>query len=457
MTLMFSIPDSWAWTTLGEIAEVVGGVTKDSKKQSDPALPLTPYLRVANVQRGYLDLRKVSQIRVPEATISKLRLQPGDVLLNEGGDRDKLGRGWVWEGQIENCIHQNHVFRARLAERTLHPKLLAWFANECAREWFDRNGKQSVNLASISLSKIKQLPLPIPPLAEQRRIIATLEDHLSRLDSATNLIAMGDARAVQLERAILDEAMDLLTGTPIKPLGSLLREPLRNGHSARTSRNGSGVRILTLTAVTNNDFANHNSKIAEVDPRRVQDLWLKTGDILIQRSNTPELVGTSALYTGESGWAIFPDLLIRVRVDESIIPEYAQLILSGPSMRSYFRASAKGLAGSMPKIDQNTILQAMLPVPSLEEQSKVVRRITDQNSYILRLREELKQANKRSRQLRRSLLKQAFAGLLIPQNNLDEPVSVLLSQIRSEQASIQPKVRLTRRTGSEAPQKETLL
>src|SRR5690349_7635001 len=109
MTSLPSIPSSWAWTTLGEIAEVVGGVTKDTKKQSDPALPLVPYLRVANVQRGRIDLRSVAEIRVPSATAERLRLRPGDVLLNEGGDRDKLGRGWIWEGQLSECIHQNHV------------------------------------------------------------------------------------------------------------------------------------------------------------------------------------------------------------------------------------------------------------------------------------------------------------------------------------------------------------
>ena len=123
MTALFPIPASWAWTTLGEIAEVVGGVTKDTKKQSDPALPEMPYLRVANVQRGYLDLREITKIRVPESTLAKLRLLPGDVLLNEGGDRDKLGRGWVWDGQIPNCIHQNHVFRARLPEETASPQI----------------------------------------------------------------------------------------------------------------------------------------------------------------------------------------------------------------------------------------------------------------------------------------------------------------------------------------------
>jgi len=91
-------PPLAACTTLGEIADVVGGVTKDSKKQSNPTFVEVPYLRVANVQRGYLELREVATIRVPPEKLRKLRLEPGDILFNEGGDRDKLGRGWVWNG-----------------------------------------------------------------------------------------------------------------------------------------------------------------------------------------------------------------------------------------------------------------------------------------------------------------------------------------------------------------------
>ncbi len=157
MTGLFPIPESWEWVTLEEIANVVGGVTKDTKKQSDPNLPQVPYLRVANVQRGFLDLTEIAEIRVPESTVTKLRLERGDVLLNEGGDRDKLGRGWVWEGQILNCIHQNHVFRAR-PKTGVDSKFLSLYANSAARDWFEQNASQSVNLASISLSTIKRLP-----------------------------------------------------------------------------------------------------------------------------------------------------------------------------------------------------------------------------------------------------------------------------------------------------------
>jgi len=169
------LPSGWQWARLGDLADVVGGVTKDAKKQGDSSFVEVPYLRVANVQRGFLDLRSVTTISVPPATARSLRLLPGDVLLNEGGDRDKLGRGWVWQGQVDDCIHQNHVFRARVRDDAIDPYLLSLAANSIGGRWCERNGRQSVNLASISLSKIRLMPIPVPPRGDQRVIVNRLQ------------------------------------------------------------------------------------------------------------------------------------------------------------------------------------------------------------------------------------------------------------------------------------------
>ena len=142
----------WPWTTLGEIAEIKGGVTKDSKRQSDPSYVEVPYLRVANVQRGFLDLSEVSQICVRPAKAAQLALRTGDVLFNEGGDRDKLGRGWVWEGQIDDCIHQNHVFRARLSGGDFDPYFVSVHGNTWGQRWFETHGKHTTNLARWVIS-----------------------------------------------------------------------------------------------------------------------------------------------------------------------------------------------------------------------------------------------------------------------------------------------------------------
>jgi len=441
MTALFPVPDSWAWTTLGEIAEVVGGVTKDGRKQSDPALPLIPYLRVANVQRGFLDLKKVAEIRVPKATLEKLRLQRGDVLLNEGGDRDKLGRGWVWDGQIPDCIHQNHVFRARLFPGVLEPKLLTFYVNELAREWIEQRATQSVNLASISLSKIKTLPVPVPPRAEQKLILASLESLLSRLDFALSELETAEKRVERFKESIVGSELLRVQDAPVTELGSLLREGLRNGHSARASSDGRGVRTLTLTAITKNSFTDANTKITSADPEKVRGLWLESGDILVQRSNTRELVGTSAIYRGSENWAIFPDLLIRVRVDDSVRPEYVGLVLGSKEVRSYFQSQAKGLAGSMPKIDQGMIMRTRIPVPEPEEQDSIVERVSTGIDRANRIRGLIHESKVRGAHLRRALLREAFAGRLVSQVHEEESASILLERVKAQWARISPSKR----------------
>jgi type I restriction enzyme S subunit len=193
------------WARLGELAEVAGGVTKDSKRD-DPSMVEVPYLRVANVQRMRLDLATIATIRVPPAKAEALRLRVGDVLLNEGGDRDKLARGWVWEGQIADCIHQNHVYRARPDTTRILPEWAAWSANYLGGEWAARHGRQSVNLASISLSTIRRMPIPLVDLAEQRRLLDTLADVTGGVARLTTQASALMARSATLRRALLTAA-----------------------------------------------------------------------------------------------------------------------------------------------------------------------------------------------------------------------------------------------------------
>lgn len=199
------IPEGWTWTTLDAVAEIKGGITKDQKRKPDNARSV-PYLRVANVQRGYLDLSEMKEILATEDEIAELALRPGDVLFNEGGDRDKLGRGWVWGSEVPVCIHQNHVFRARLYDRALQPKFVSWYANWVGQRFFFDEGKHTTNLASISMSKLRLLPIPVPPPAEQLRIVVEVERLLSVIDALEVAVDANMLRAVRLRESILHRA-----------------------------------------------------------------------------------------------------------------------------------------------------------------------------------------------------------------------------------------------------------
>lgn len=178
----FTIPTSWSETRLSDIAEISGGIAKDSKKQSEDYIEL-PYLRVANVQRGFLDLSEMKTIRVPPKRVADMLLADGDILFNEGGDIDKLGRGWIWSGELPQCVFQNHVFRARLNDKSYEPRYFSWYANSRGYNFFLANGKQTTNLASISKSVLVSLPIPVPPAREQVEIVRRVSAMLELIDA----------------------------------------------------------------------------------------------------------------------------------------------------------------------------------------------------------------------------------------------------------------------------------
>ena len=241
---LFDRPD-WSWTTLGEIAELKGGVTKDSKREADPGYVEYPYLRVANVQRGFFDLAAVTTIRADRHKAEKLVLQHGDILFNEGGDRDKLGRGWVWEGQIENCIHQNHVFRARLTNGGFDPYFISMHANTWGQRWFETHGKQTTNLASINLATLRTFPVPVPSLDEQRAVVAELQSIMSRGDRLRTDINQAVLHSKTLRRSILSTAFSgqLVPQDPTDEAASVLLERIAASRSTEPDRRASARQV----------------------------------------------------------------------------------------------------------------------------------------------------------------------------------------------------------------------
>ena len=228
----------WTWTTLGEIAALKGGITKDSKREADPDFVEYPYLRVANVQRGFFDLAEVTTIRADRHKATKLVLVPGDILFNEGGDRDKLGRGWVWEGQIENCIHQNHVFRARLTNSDFDPYFISMHANTWGQRWFETHGKQTTNLASLSLTTLKSFPVPAPSLKDQQAVVAELQSLASGEDRLREDLERAKRHSRTLQRSILSEAFagDLVPQDPADEPASVLLEHIQAIRTAKPKR-----------------------------------------------------------------------------------------------------------------------------------------------------------------------------------------------------------------------------
>jgi len=159
---------------LGDVTDIRSGVTLGRTLNGQTVR--LPYLRVANVQDGYLNLGQIKEIDVLETEKDKWLLQSGDILLTEGGDWDKLGRGAVWHEEIPNCIHQNHIFRVRVNQKQFLPEYLApWIGSPYGKSYFKAASKQTTNLASINHRQLKAFTVICPPLEEQRRLVAYLD------------------------------------------------------------------------------------------------------------------------------------------------------------------------------------------------------------------------------------------------------------------------------------------
>jgi type I restriction enzyme S subunit len=177
------VPAHWKVIALKRIANVQTGMAKGKDNGSRKTITV-PYLRVANVQDGYLDLETVATMEIPTEDLERFTLKPGDVLMNEGGDFDKLGRGHIWHGQIDPCITQNHVFAVR--PRDVSSEWLnAITGSDFAQFYFMTRSKQSTNLASISSTNLMELSVVLPPVNEQEAILSFISNQTSSFDGLT--------------------------------------------------------------------------------------------------------------------------------------------------------------------------------------------------------------------------------------------------------------------------------
>lgn len=190
-----SNPMGWPeLTLLGDVAEIVSGVTKGRNLTGKTTRTL-PYLAVANVQDKSLNLTNVKEIEATEDEIQRYRLKQNDLLLTEGGDPDKLGRGTLWNDELPECIHQNHVFRVRLTAETLTPLFLSWLiGSQRGKTYFLRSAKQTTGIASINMTQLRSFPLLLPPLSLQKefglRVSAISQQFVSQLQSSEYLDAL---------------------------------------------------------------------------------------------------------------------------------------------------------------------------------------------------------------------------------------------------------------------------
>lgn len=199
------VPEHWVVRRLKHTSNLQSGIPKGKDLTGKISITV-PMLRVANVQDGYLDLNEIHEIAIEPEQLERYSLQYGDVLMNEGGDNDKLGRGAVWKSQISPCIHQNHVFAIR--PHSMEPEWLDLLTRASyAKFHFYMVAKQSTNLASISSTNIKETPLIIPPREERQEILEYVFNKLDIFEKIeknvlTQIVLLQERRTALISAAV---------------------------------------------------------------------------------------------------------------------------------------------------------------------------------------------------------------------------------------------------------------
>ncbi len=203
----FALPERWEWVRLANISDIQSGIAKGKKYASRAVIEL-PYLRVANVQRGFLILDEMKTIEILVSEQEKYAVKPRDLLITEGGDWDKVGRTAIWRDYLGPMLHQNHVFKARL----ILPAQNELWLEKClngpfAREYFAGSSKQTTNLASINKTQLSNTVLPIPPLAEQHRIVAKVDELMALCDQLKSRLRDAQTTQLHLADALVEQAI----------------------------------------------------------------------------------------------------------------------------------------------------------------------------------------------------------------------------------------------------------
>ncbi len=367
--LIEPLPPGWKNHQFGDVCDRV----------KDPYQPVvdgdTPYVGLEHLAQGFPAF--VGRGQESEVKSSKTAFKVGDILF--GKLRPYLRKGA--QADIDGvCSTDILAFRAKA---TCESGFLKFIIHSDEFVAHAKSTTSGVQHPRTSWPSLREFRLSLPPLPEQKKIAHILSTVQRAIEAQERVIQT----TTELKKALMHKLFtEGLRNEPQKQtaiglvpecwevveLVTLLREPLRNGHSAKATTDEDGIRTLTLTAVTQRDFSIENTKVTCADPHRVRDMWLKSGDIFIERANTADYVGLAALYEGDEDFAIFPDLLIRVRVDTGrILPKVLIEWLLAEPCRRYYKKNARSTAGNFPKIDQGTVEKTLLPVPPADEQAEL--------------------------------------------------------------------------------------
>ena len=378
---MSDLCKDWAEVCLADIAEVRLGRQRSPKNHS--GAHMRPYLRAANVDWNGLKLNDVKTMNFTDEEAEIYRLQAGDIVLGEAsGSASEVGKPALWNAEIDDCCFQNTLLRVRSygADRRF---LVHYLRYEAIRGAFAERSR-GVGIHHLGAERLANWPIHLPPLGEQGRIVAALEDHLSRLSAAQRYIDRASNATVTVRtslraREIVGHREGVVLGGPLNPgwtwgrLGDLLTG-IEAGRSftcepRRAEYDEWGV--IKVSAMTWGEFREEENKAVpggrKIDPRHE----IHPGDVLVSRANTEEYVGAPVLVRSCRRGLLLSDKSLRLVPKSWVDKEWLVQLLASPLVRRQISMTATGNQDSMRNISQRDLRMIRVPIAPEEDQASI--------------------------------------------------------------------------------------
>lgn len=423
---MKKIIRNWVTSQIGDLCDLKNGRAFKPTEWSQSGLPI---VRIQNLNNPQAPFNRYSG-----HFDQKHHLSGGELLFAWSGTPGTSFGAHVWKGK--EAVLNQHIFRVDFDESILDRRFFRHAINQKLNELIDV-AHGGAGLQHVTKGVFESTEIQIPPRQEQTRIADKLDAVLSRVDDVNARLDRVAPLLKRFRQSVLAAATSgrltsNFTAYPRENLKSLVSEPLRNGKSVP---DGDGIPVLRLSAIASSSIDTTKTKNGDWSGINTERFLIRSGDFLIARGNgSKNLVGRGGMVREVSQPIAYPDTMIRIRANEkSITPKFLQIIWESHEIRDQIESIAKTTAGIW-KISQSDLDLISVPVPSLEEQTEIVRRVDILFAFADRLEARLKAARTAAQRLTPAVLAKAFRGELVAQDPADEPAAELLKRLAAQRA-----------------------
>ena len=449
------LPDGWIWTTIEKVIQII-----DYRGRTPPySLEGIPHLRSANVKKGNIIWSNLKY--VTEDTYNKYMTRglpkQGDLLFTT-----EAPLGEVAFAPSKKFSLAQRIMILRPFEDVIKPEFLLYQIQTGSFQERLRISETGSVVKGISSRNFKPFPIIIPPLPEQYRIVAKIEELFTKLDVGINELHKAQSQLKRYRQSVLKAAFegklteawrakhqdeiepptiiegDLPDGWTWVTVGKIAQK-IHYGYTESATDDPIGPKFLRITDIQNSSVNWDSVPYCQIDEIKQQQYLLKENDLVFAR--TGATVGKSFLIQGSIPDAVFASYLIRIVLEKEINAKFVYTFFQS---QSYWMQIHQGKVGSgQPNVNAKILSQITLPLPPLPEQQAIVSEVESRLSVADEVEKTVTAELKRAEQLRQSILKKAFSGKLVPQDPNDESASVLLEQIKAEESQhIQEQLRL---------------